>query len=82
MKDTLEQKIPASCLKVAEFSDKKQYAEATFWERLRVRFHILHCKHCYTYHHKNKELTALIKKHEFKLLSKLEKEDIKAKLSL
>ena len=82
MKDTLEQKVPASCLKVAEFSDKQQYAEATFWEKLRVQIHILHCKHCYTYHHKNAELTALINKHEFKVLSKSEKEDIKAKLSL
>jgi hypothetical protein len=82
MKDMLEQKIPASCLKVAEFSDKQQYTEATFWEKLRVRIHILRCKHCYTYHDKNEQLTALIKKHKFKLLSRSEKEDIKAKLNL
>lgn len=74
--------LPKSCQKVAEYSDKQQYAEAKFWEKLRVQIHILHCKHCHSYHHKNEELTELLKKHQFKVLSKSEKEEIKAKLFL
>lgn len=74
--------LPKPCQKVAEFSDKQQYNESNFWEKLRVQIHILHCKRCHSYHHKNEELTALMKKHQFKVLSKSEKEEIKAKLSL
>lgn len=74
--------LPKSCQKVAEFSDKQQYAEATFLEKLRVQVHILHCKQCLSYHHKNEKLTELLKKHQFRVLSKSEKEEIKAKLSL
>ena len=76
-----KQNLPKSCQKVAEFSDKQQYAEASFWEKLRVQVHILYCKHCHAYHHKNEELTQLLKKHQFKFLSKSEKEEIKAKMA-
>lgn len=82
MEHYTDKKLPKPCLKVAEYSDKLQYSEASFWEKLRVQIHILHCKRCDMYHHKNLELTELIKKHEFRLLSKSEKEEIKAKLSL
>lgn len=74
--------LPKPCQKVAEYSDKQQYAEATLWEKLRVQVHILHCRHCYSYHHKNEQLTELLKKHKFKFLSNSEKEELKAKLSL
>lgn len=74
--------LPKSCQKAAEFSDKQQYDEASFWEKWRVQIHILHCKYCHTYHYKNMELTELLKKHQFQLLSKSEKEELNAKLFL
>jgi hypothetical protein len=74
--------LPKSCQKVAEFSDKQQYDEASLWEKLRVQIHIMHCKQCYSYHHKNEALTKLLNTHQFKILSNSEKEDIKAKLPL
>ncbi|MBZ9787869.1 hypothetical protein LB456_10420 [Psychroflexus sp. CAK57W] len=74
--------LPTSCQKVAEFSDKQQYAEAGFWEKMRVQIHILHCRHCHSYHIKNEALTELLQKYELNLLSKSEKEELKAKLVL
>ncbi|SDG64003.1 hypothetical protein [Psychroflexus sediminis] len=74
--------LPRSCQKVAEYSDKQQYAEAGFWEKLRIQIHILHCRHCHAYHIKNEELTRLLQNHQLKFLSKSEKEEIKARLSL
>jgi len=82
MRDKKFENLPKSCQKVAEYSDKQQYSEATFWRKLKVQIHILYCKHCHTYHLKNEELTELMKKHQFKLLSKSEKEEMKNRLSL
>ncbi|WP_127844328.1 hypothetical protein [Psychroflexus aestuariivivens] len=77
-----EQKIPKSCRRVAEFSDKQQYEEASFWQKIRLQLHILNCERCEKYHQLNNALTKLIKRNSFEGFSYEEKQNLKAKLKI
>ncbi|MFN2261613.1 MAG: hypothetical protein ABR595_06070 [Psychroflexus sp.] len=75
-----EQKIPKSCRKVAEFSDKQQYNEASVWQKIRVQLHILNCERCQKYHQMNNALTKLFKQKSLEGFSYEEKQELKTKL--
>ena len=76
-----EENIPKSCQDVGHYSDKLQYGEATFWERLKLKIHILYCERCKKYNTKNSLLTDIFKKKEYNVLDIKDLEDIKEKVN-
>jgi len=53
-------KIIISCDEATTISDKNQYVEASFWERMRMSYHMLFCKNCKVYDQQNTIITKLI----------------------
>ena len=54
-------KLFVDCKKAGHLCDKGQYEDASFFEKLNVRFHNLICKHCSDYSERNAKLTKLLK---------------------
>lgn len=69
-----------SCEKAAIICNKSQYQEASFTERLQLKFHLFICKNCCKYSEKNSKLTSLCDKAKLQGLSSKEKEQMKQKL--
>lgn len=53
-------KIIISCDDATTISDKKQYVEASLWERMRMSYHMLFCKNCRVYDKQNTIITKAI----------------------
>ena len=51
-----------SCDEAAMICDKNQYGEASFWDKFKLRVHILACKMCKEYTKQNSLLTKAFKK--------------------
>jgi hypothetical protein len=69
-----------SCEKAAIICDKKQYKEATFYEKLQLILHLIICKTCVKFSKKNTELTSLCNKAHLHCIP--EKEKVKMKKEL
>ena len=69
-----------SCEKAAIICNKTQYDEASFWERVKLKFHLLVCKVCSKFSKKNAQLTHLCEKSSLHSLSEEEKIRMKRKL--
>ncbi|MFS4456459.1 hypothetical protein [Maribacter sp. 2304DJ31-5] len=69
-----------SCDKAAQICNKAQYGEATFIEKMKLRFHLIVCKTCSVFTKKNKEFTTLCNQANLHSLS--EKEKLKMKQQL
>jgi hypothetical protein len=41
--------------------DKKQYKEASLWERIKLSYHLLVCKNCRVYPEQNAIITEVLK---------------------
>ena len=54
-------KLFVNCKNAGHLCDKGQYEDASFFEKLNVRFHNLICKHCSDYSERNAKLTKLLK---------------------
>lgn len=66
-----------SCEKAADICTRAQYKEATRWELMKLKFHLLFCKICAAYAKQNTKLTSLCNKARLHSLSELEKEKMK-----
>jgi hypothetical protein len=69
-----------SCEKAAEICNKSQYREATFMDKLKLRFHLLLCKTCSAFTKKNTEFTTLCERADLHSLSEQEKIKMKEQL--
>lgn len=69
-----------SCEKAAIICNKTQYREATFIERLKLKFHLLMCKNCPDFVARNTQLTALCQKANLQCLTEKDKREMKAQL--
>lgn len=69
-----------SCEKASHICDKAQYDEATLFEKLRLKFHLLRCTKCALHSKKNGELTSLCNKARLSTLSEEDKTVLKEKL--
>ncbi|MBD0850648.1 hypothetical protein [Maribacter arenosus] len=69
-----------SCEKAAIICNKKQYNEATFYEKLQLIFHLLICKTCAKFSKENAKLTSLCKKAPLCCLPEKEKVEMKKEL--
>ncbi|GMN10972.1 hypothetical protein MTsPCn9_27160 [Croceitalea sp. MTPC9] len=69
-----------SCDKAAEICNKSQYKEASWWQILKLRFHILYCKSCAKFSAKNTKFTSLCDSANLKTLESSDKESMKKAL--
>ena len=69
-----------SCEEASHICNKSQYKEASFWEILKLRFHIFYCKTCAKFTKRNKTLTTLCDKAGLTVLSEEDKECMKRDL--
>ncbi len=56
----MSKKFMISCDEATTICDKNQYGEATKWDKLRLNFHLLLCKHCKTYSKQNNFITKIM----------------------
>ncbi len=69
-----------SCEKAAIICNKTQYQEATFMEKMKLRFHLLMCKTCSAFTKKNTKLTSICEKADLNSLSESDKARMKQEL--
>ncbi|MCF6223553.1 MAG: hypothetical protein L3J34_07460 [Flavobacteriaceae bacterium] len=56
----MRKKLMISCDEATAICDKNQYGEASKWDKLRLSFHLLLCKHCKSYSNQNNFITKLL----------------------
>jgi hypothetical protein len=66
-----------SCEKAATICNKHQYKEATIWEKIELKFHMLMCKTCTLHSKKNEKLTSLCNQAKLVALSEEDKKKMK-----
>ncbi|KKN13617.1 hypothetical protein LCGC14_1004550 [marine sediment metagenome] len=66
-----------SCKKAALICNKVQYREATFLERLKLKFHLFVCKNCPEFSRQNSRLTSLCQQADLRSLSETDKKKMK-----
>ena len=59
----MSKKITMSCDEATTICDKNQYGEASTWSKIRLRLHLLLCKHCRSYSSQNTLITIILGKH-------------------
>ena len=69
-----------SCEKAAIICNKTQYREATFSEKLKLKFHLLVCRTCSKFSKKNTHFTSLCNQANLHSLSHKDKELMKNQL--
>lgn len=69
-----------SCEEAVIISNKSQYHEASFMERIKLRFHLFICKTCSKFSKQNTQLTRLCNKAHLQGLTELDKQEMKAEL--
>ena len=69
-----------SCEQAAIICNKTQYREATFVEKMKLRFHLFMCKTCSKFTKQNTQLTTLCQKADLHSLSESEKAKMKMEL--
>lgn len=74
-------KIILPCQEANHICDKNQYKDATFWEQVKLTFHLIYCKACRKYSVKNGKLTKAIKNPKVQTFSPTEKEVMKQRLN-
>ncbi|MCX2681137.1 hypothetical protein OOZ15_14390 [Galbibacter sp. EGI 63066] len=70
-----------SCEEAKQICDKMQYGEATFWEKMKLKFRLMWCDTTKSYSEKNGKLTKLCNEAKLKSLDAQKKEEMKKKIS-
>ena len=53
-----------SCDEATKICDKSQYKEASFFDKIKLSFHLFLCKKCGKYSHQNNVMTKCYEKHK------------------
>ncbi|MEX0313053.1 MAG: hypothetical protein AB3N18_02670 [Allomuricauda sp.] len=69
-----------TCEEASEICNKSQYKEASLWQIIKLRWHILMCKTCAKFTKQNTALTSLCNRAGLNVLSESDKEDMKKDL--
>jgi len=70
-----------SCEKALHICNKSQYEEATFMEKMKLKFHLFMCKTCSAHSARNTQFTSLCQQANIKSLSEEEKMKMKEALA-
>ncbi len=76
----MNMKFFLKCTEAVNVCDKSQYEEATFFDKLLLRIHLLYCSLCRGYSFRNRKLTQAIKESDIKTLPDDQKQLIKERL--
>lgn len=68
------------CEDAGQVCDKNQYKEAYFWEKLKLKVHLLYCRTCREYTKKNDKLSIVFKKSNLKIISLHDKKNLKEQI--
>ncbi len=74
----MKKKIMLSCEETRHICDKTQYNEASFWEKVKFKFHVIICGVCKKHSSNNIKLTALLNKLKSKSLTNTEKQELES----
>ncbi|WP_316930775.1 hypothetical protein [Maribacter forsetii] len=66
-----------SCEKAAVICNKTQYEEASNWDKIKLKFHLLMCKTCAKHSKDNTKLTSLCNQARLAVLTDDEKKKMK-----
>jgi hypothetical protein len=69
-----------SCEKASLICNKSQYRDASLWEKISLRFHLLMCKTCAQFTKKNTKFTELCNQANLEGLLEKEKAQMKKQL--
>ncbi|MFC5044173.1 hypothetical protein ACFSTE_12325 [Aquimarina hainanensis] len=69
-----------NCEEANLFCDKDQYEEASFWEKIRLKIHVLYCRVCQKYVIRNRKLTNTMKEAKVITINQEVKEIMKKRL--
>lgn len=70
-----------NCDEANHLCDKSQYKETTFFEKIKLTFHLIYCKVCRNYSNNNAKLTDCIKNSKTECMDNSVKESIKKKVN-
>lgn len=73
-------KFLMSCRQATTICNKSQYSESSFWERFRLKIHLIVCAHCKDRTEQNHKLTQTIKKSNIVCLDASTKQDMRENL--
>lgn len=68
------------CDDAAQVCDKSQYKEASFFDKLQLKIHLLMCKLCRGYSKRNAKLTVTLESANIKTLCAEDKQRMKTRL--
>ncbi|MGW9687269.1 hypothetical protein [Flagellimonas sp. 2504JD1-5] len=69
-----------TCEEASDICNKSQYKEASLWQIVKLKLHILMCKTCARFTKQNTTLTSLCDRAGLNVLSESEKETMKKDL--
>ena len=72
--------MKTSCEKAVELCTKSQYGEVSWWQTMKLKFHLFYCKNCSEFSEKNTKFTSLCEAADIKTLDSSEKEALKEAL--
>ncbi|NND63959.1 MAG: hypothetical protein HKN48_12285 [Flavobacteriaceae bacterium] len=73
-------KIKLECHEANHICDKNQYTEATFWEKVKLTFHLIYCRACRKYTARNSKLTKAVNNPKVKSIPTSDKEALKKQI--
>lgn len=66
-----------SCDEASKNCDKSQYNEASFWEKLKLKIHLLYCQACRKYTSNNTKLSKVFNESDVDCLELKDKQEMK-----
>ncbi len=74
-------KVKVACHEANHICDKNQYKEASFWEKVKLNFHLIYCRACRKYSANNNKLSKVIKSPKVQSVTTNEKNALKERLA-
>lgn len=74
-------KLFSKCSETAHICDKHQYEEVGFFDKIKMKLHLMLCKLCRNYSKRNERLTKELKTANIKTFTNEEKQLLKSRMA-
>jgi len=68
------------CKDANHVCDKSQYKESSFWEKIKLNFHLIYCRACRKYSARNGKLTNIMNESKIETIHTSDKNKMKEQL--
>lgn len=68
------------CKDANHVCDKSQYKEATFWDKVKLNFHLIYCQACRKYSANNSKLSKIMNQSNIETINMTDKDKMKEQL--